>query len=57
MGVLSNIEPKEVFKHVEALSMVPRRSFRNEKISAFCVQFAKDHGLDYVQDEMGNVVI
>ena len=57
MGVLSNIEPKEVFKHFEALSMVPRRSFRNEKISAFCVQFAKDHGLDYVQDEMGNVVI
>ena len=57
MGVLSNIEPKEVFKHFEALSMIPRRSFRNEKISAFCVQFAKDHGLDYVQDEMGNVVI
>ena len=57
MGVLSNIEPKEVFKHFEALSMVPRRSFRNEKISAFCVQFAKDHGLDYVQDDMGNVII
>ena len=57
MGVLSNIEPKEVFKHFEALSMVPRRSYRNEKISAFCVDFAKEHGLEYVQDECGNVVI
>ena len=50
MGVLSNIEPKEVFEQFEALSMVPRRTYRDEKISAFCVQFAKDHGLDYVQD-------
>ena len=57
MGVLSNIEPKEVFEHFEALSMVPRRSFRNDKISAFCVQFARDHGLDYVQDDLGNVII
>lgn len=57
MGVLSNIEPKEVFEQFEALSMVPRRTYRDEKISAFCVQFAKDHGLDYVQDETGNVII
>ena len=57
MGVLSNIEPKEVFEHFEALSMVPRRTYRDDKISAFCVQFAKDHGLDYVQDETGNVII
>ena len=57
MGVLSNIEPKEVFEHFEALSMVPRRTYRDEKISAFCVDFAKKHGLDYVQDEVGNVVI
>ena len=57
MGVLSNIEPKEVFEHFEALSMVPRRTYKDEKIGAFCVQFAKDHGLDYVQDETGNVII
>ena len=57
MGVLSNIEPKEVFEQFEALSMVPRRTYRDEKISAFCVQFAKDHGLDYVQDDALNVII
>ena len=35
MGALSNLEPKEVFEHFEALSMVPRRTFRDEKISDF----------------------
>lgn len=57
MGVLSNIEPKEVFEHFEALSMVPRRTFRNEKISDFCMEFAKKHDLWYHQDEVGNVII
>lgn len=57
MGVLSNLEPKEVFEHFEALSMVPRRTFRNEKISDFCVEFAKKYNLWYHQDEAGNVII
>ena len=57
MGVLDNIEPKEVFKHFEALSMVPRRTYKDEKISEFCVEFAKSHGLEYVQDEIGDVII
>ena len=57
MGVLSGFEPKEVFEHFEALSMVPRRTFRDEKISDYCVEFAKKRGLEYVQDEVGNVII
>jgi dipeptidase D len=57
MGVLSNLEPKEVFKHFEALSMVPRRTYRDEKISDFCADFAKKHELEYVQDEVGNIII
>ena len=57
MGVLSNLEPKEVFENFEALSMIPRRTFRDEKISDFCVEFAKKHGLEYVQDHVGNVII
>ena len=57
MGVLSNIEPKEVFEQFEALSMIPRRTYRDEKISDYCVEFAKSHGLEYVQDEVGNVII
>ena len=57
MGVLSNLEPKEVFEQFEALSMVPRRTYRCEKIGDYCVEFAKSHGLEYVRDETGNVVI
>lgn len=57
MGVLGNLEPKQVFEYFEALSMVPRRTFRNDKIGEFCVQFAIEHGLEYVQDEVGNVII
>ena len=57
MGVLSNLEPKEVFEQFEALSQVPRRTYRDEKISDYCVEFAKNHGLEYVQDEVGNVII
>ena len=52
MGILSNIEPKEVFQYFEELSMVPRSTFHTKKISDFCVEFAKAHNLEYIQDEM-----
>ena len=57
MGILSNIEPKEVFHYFEELSMVPRSTFHTKKISDFCVEFAKAHNLEYIQDEMNNVII
>ena len=31
MGILSNIEPKEVFQYFEELSMVPRRYLPHKK--------------------------
>ena len=46
MGILSNIEPKEVFHYFEELSMVPRSTFHTKKISDFCVEFAKAHNLE-----------
>lgn len=57
MGALSGIEPREVFEQFEAVSMVPRRTYRNEGISDFLASFAKERGLDYVQEECGNVII
>ena len=57
MGVLSNIEPKEVFYYFEELSKVPRGTFYTKKASDFCVEFAKAHNLEYVQDEVNNVII
>lgn len=57
MGILSNIEPKEVFQYFEELSMVPRCTFHTKKISDYCVEFAKAHNLEYIQDEVNNVII
>lgn len=35
MGILSNIEPKEVFQYFEELSMVPRCTFQHKKDQMF----------------------
>lgn len=57
MGVLSNLEPKEVFAYFEEISSIPRASYHEEKISDYCVAFAKMHHLEYMQDELKNVII
>lgn len=57
MGVLSNLEPKEVFYYFEELCKIPHGSFNTKQISDYCVDFAKEHGLTYYQDEANNVII
>ena len=57
MGVLSNLEPKEVFRYFEEICGIPHGSGHTKQISDYLVQFAKDHGLNYVQDQSNNVII
>lgn len=57
MGVLSNLEPKEVFTYFEEISAIPRPSYQEKKISDHCVSFAKKHNLPYYQDEWNNIII
>lgn len=57
MRVLENLEPKSVFGYFEDICNIPHGSGNMEKISTFCVDFAKEHGLRYIQDEMKNVII
>lgn len=57
MAVLSNLEPKEVFSYFEEISSIPRASYHEEKISNYCVEFAKKHNLEYIQDELKNIII
>ena len=57
MAVLENCEPKRVFHYFEEICKIPHGSGNTKQISDYLVQFAKDHGLDYIQDEMNNVVI
>lgn len=57
MGVLSELEPKNVFNFFEEITRIPHGSGNVEKISNYLVQFAKDRGLFYIQDELKNVII
>ncbi len=57
MRVLENLEPKSVFRYFENICNIPHGSGNMEKISDFCINFAKEHGLDCFQDDMKNVII
>lgn len=57
MGVLSELEPKNVFACFEQLCSVPHGSGNTKQISDLCVRFAREQGLRCRQDEVNNVVI
>lgn len=57
MRVLENLEPKNVLEYFEKICAIPHGSGNMDKISEFCVNFAKEQGLSYWQDEMKNVLI
>ena len=57
MRVLENCEPKQVFYYFEEICKIPHGSRNTKQISDYLVAFAKEHGFDYVQDEMNNVII
>ena len=57
MGVLSNLEPKNVFHFFEEICNIPHGSGNVEQISDYLVDFAKARGLYYEQDETKNVII
>ncbi len=57
MGILSGLEPQNVFAYFEAISAIPRASYHEEKISDYCVAFAKEHHLEWYQDSLKNVII
>ena len=54
---LAGLEPARVFDFFEEICSIPHGS-RNEKlISDYLVNFAKERGLKYIQDEVNNVII
>ena len=57
MRVLENLKPEKVFEYFEDLCAVPHGSGNTKKISDYCVNFAKEHGLEYIQDSLNNVII
>lgn len=55
--MLQNLKPQSVFKYFEEISKIPHGSGNTKAISDYCVEFAKKHNLEYVQDELNNVII
>ena len=57
MKKISEFEPKRVFHYFEEISKIPHGSYNTKQISDYLAGFAKDKGLKYIQDELGNVII
>lgn len=57
MGVLDNLQPKSVFYFFEQISQIPRGSGNQRAISDYIVEFAKQRGLNFRQDETYNVLV
>ena len=57
MRVLSELEPKNVFSFFEDICNIPHPSYKEEKISNYLVDFAKERNLEYYQDSLNNVII
>lgn len=57
MNVLSNLEPKSVFRFFEDLCAIPHGSRNTKAISDYCAAFAKERGLEHYQDSDNNIII
>ena len=57
MLVLSGQKPERVFHYFEEICKIPHPSYHEEKISAYLVDFAKAHNLEYYQDDLYNVIM
>ena len=54
---LAGLEPASVFKYFEEICAIPHGSRNTKAISDYLVNFAKNHGLRYIQDEANNVIL
>lgn len=55
--VLAGLEPERVFYYFEEITQIPHPSYHEKAISDYLVAFAKDHKLEWQQDEHNNVII
>ena len=54
---LSGLKPESVFAYFEKLCAYPHGSGNTKAISDYLVSFAQEQGLQYIQDELNNVII
>ena len=56
-SILADLEPKSLFKFFEEILSIPRPSKHEEKMTEYLINWAKERNLEYVSDEIGNVII
>ena len=54
---LAGLEPASVFAYFEKICSIPHGSRNTKAISDYLVSFAQEHGLEYRQDELNNVIM
>ena len=54
---LAGLQPAKVFEYFEQICAIPHGSGNTKAISDYLVAFAKDHDLEYRQDDLNNVII
>ena len=57
MSVLDQLEPKKVFHYFEQLCAIPHGSRNTKAVSDWCVDFARERGLEWYQDGANNVIL
>lgn len=57
MSVITTLEPRLVWEQFDAITRVPRPSKKEEQIIEYLVNFAREHGIEYQKDAIGNVVM
>ncbi len=54
---LLKLEPVKVWKYFKEILEIPRPSKKEEKIREYLINFGKEHNLETLTDEVGNVLI
>ena len=54
---ITDLKPAIVWKYFHQVTQVPRPSKKEEKIIAYLESFAKEHGISYIKDEAGNLLM
>ena len=57
MNSFENLEPKRVFHYFKEMCGIPRGSGNMKGIADYCVEFARNHPLEYHRDDADNVII
>lgn len=56
-SALIGLEPKELWKHFDALAAIPRASTKEAAARKYVLDVAAKHGLEFTQDAVGNLVV